>query len=175
MIRVILIGYMGAGKTTIGKSLAKSLKLPFYDTDRYIEERYRRTVPQLFEERGEDGFRVIERRVLHEVAEFEDIVIAAGGGTPCFSDNMDYMNAQAQTVYLKASAEVLFQHLKMGKSERPLLKNKTEDEMKQFICDSLSAREPFYNKAKYTFNVNLLDNRDKINDAVLTLREMLNI
>lgn len=175
MTRVILIGYMGAGKTTVGRALAKSLQLPFYDIDRYIEERYRRTIPQLFEERGEAGFREIERRVLHEVGEFEDIVIAAGGGTPCFFDNMDYMNGQAQTVYLKASADVLFLHLKMGKSERPLLKNKTEDEMRQFICDSLAAREPFYEKAKYTLNVNLLDNRDKINDTVRMLREVLNL
>lgn len=175
MIRIILIGYMGAGKTTVGKALAQELNLTFYDLDWYIEERYRRTVPQLFAERGEAGFREIEKRVLHEVAEFEDVVISSGGGTPCFFDNMDYMNGQARTVYLKASSDVLFQHLKMGKTERPLLKNKTDEELKQYIQDSLAAREPFYSKAQYMLDVTLLENYEKIKDSVRLLRELLNI
>ena len=98
MTRIILIGYMGAGKTTVGKALSQSLALPFYDLDWYIEERYRRTIPQIFAENGENGFREIEQKVLHEVAEFENVIISCGGGTPCFFDNMEYMNRQAQTV-----------------------------------------------------------------------------
>lgn len=175
MIRIILIGYMGAGKTTVGKALAQELNLTFYDLDWYIEERYRRTVPQLFAERGEAGFREIEKRVLHEVAEFEDVVISSGGGTPCFFDNMDYMNGQARTVYLKASTDVLFRHLKMGKTERPLLKNKTDEELKQYIQESLAEREPFYSKAQYMLDVTLLENYEKIKDSVRLLRELLNI
>ena len=175
MTRIILIGYMGAGKTTVGKALAQSLNLTFYDLDWYIEERYRRTVPQLFAERGENGFRDTERRMLHEVAEFEDVVISSGGGTPCFFDNIDYMNRQAQTVYLKASPDVLFQHLKAGKTERPLLKNKTDEELRRYISESLSEREPFYRQAKYTLDVSLLDNYEKIKDSVRLLRELLNI
>lgn len=175
MIRIILIGYMGAGKTTVGKALARELNLTFYDLDWYIEERYRRTVPQLFAERGEEGFREIERRILHEVAEFEDVVISSGGGTPCFFDNMDYMNTQAQTVYLKALPDVLFRHLKMGKTERPLLKNKTDEELNRYILDSLAVREPFYSKARYTLDVTLLENYEKIKDSVRLLRELLNI
>lgn len=175
MIRIILIGYMGAGKTTVGKALAQSLNLAFYDLDWYIEERYRRTVPQLFAERGEAGFREIEQRVLHEVAEFEDVVISSGGGTPCFFDNIDYMNRQAQTVYLKAAPDVLFRHLKMGKTERPLLKNKTDEELDRYIRNSLAAREPFYSKARYTLDVTLLENYEKIKDSVRLLRELLNI
>lgn len=175
MIRIILIGYMGAGKTTVGKVLAQSLNLAFYDLDWYIEERYRRTVPQLFAERGEAGFREIEQKILHEVAEFENVVISSGGGTPCFFDNMDYMNRQAQTVYLKASPDVLFQHLKIGKTERPLLKNKTDEELKQYIRESLQARESFYLQAKYSLDVTLLDNYEKIKDSVRLLRELLNI
>ena len=89
MIRIILIGYMGAGKTTVGKDLAKSLGVPFYDLDWYIETRMRKKVKQIFDERGEEGFRKIERNMLHEVAEFENVVISCGGGTPCFYDNMD--------------------------------------------------------------------------------------
>jgi len=82
MIRIILIGYMGAGKTTVGKDLAKSLGVPFYDLDWYIETRMRKKVKQIFDERGEEGFRKIERNMLHEVAEFENVVISCGGGTP---------------------------------------------------------------------------------------------
>ena len=175
MTRIILIGYMGAGKTTVGKALSQALGLPFYDLDWYIEERHRRTIAQIFAEKGEKGFRDIERNILHEVAEFEDVVISCGGGTPCFFDNMEYMNRQAQTVYLKASPDILFRHLKMGKVERPLLKDKTEDEMKQYIRDSLSTREPFYRQARYTLDVTLLDNYDKIKDTVRMLRELLNL
>lgn len=175
MTRIILIGYMGAGKTTVGKALSQALGLPFYDLDWYIEERHRRTIAQIFAEKGEKGFRDIERNILHEVAEFEDVVISCGGGTPCFFDNMEYMNRQAQTVYLKASPDILFRHLKMGKVERPLLKDKTEDEMKQYIRDSLSTREPFYSQARYTLDVTLLDNYDKIKDTVRMLCELLNL
>ena len=157
MTRIILIGYMGAGKTTVGKALARELGLPFYDLDWYIEERFRRTIPQIFAEKGEEGFRRIEQRVLHEVAEFEDLIISSGGGTPCFFDNMEYMNRQAMTVYLKATPETLFQHLKMGKTERPLLKGKTDEELMDFIRSSLATREPFYSRARYTLDVSPLE------------------
>ena len=96
MLRIILIGYMGAGKTTVGKALAKELGIPFYDLDWYIESRMRKKVSQIFAEKGEEGFRKIEHNMLHEVAEFENVVISCGGGTPCFFDNMDYMNQQAE-------------------------------------------------------------------------------
>ena len=175
MTRIILIGYMGAGKTTVGKALARELGLPFYDLDWYIEERFRRTIPQIFAEKGEEGFRRIEQHVLHEVAEFEDLIISSGGGTPCFFDNMEYMNRQAMTVYLKATPETLFQHLKMGKTERPLLKGKTDEELIDFIRSSLATREPFYSRARYTLDVSLLDDYNKIKDTVRLLRELLNI
>ena len=80
---------MGAGKTTVGKALSKELGIPFYDLDWYIESRRRKTVAQLFAEVGEEGFRKIEYNMLHEVAEFEDVIISCGGGTPCFFDNID--------------------------------------------------------------------------------------
>ena len=127
MIRIIIIGYMGAGKTTVGRALSRELGIPFYDLDWYIESRMRKTVKQLFDERGEEGFRRIERNMLHEVAEFENVIVSCGGGTPCFFDNMEYMNQQGQTVYLQASPEVLYGHLLMGKSVRPLLLGKTRE------------------------------------------------
>ena len=175
MRRIILIGYMGAGKTTVGKALSKELGIIFYDLDWYIENRMRKSVSQIFAERGEEGFRKMEHNMLHEVAEFEDVIISCGGGTPCFFDNMDYMNQQGQTVYLKATPEVLYKHLLMGKGERPLLKGKRPEELITFIREQLEKREPFYSKAKYTLDVSLLDNYDKIKTSVEKIRELLNL
>lgn len=173
--RIILIGYMGAGKTTVGKALAAELGLRFYDLDWYIESRMRKTVAQLFAELGEEGFRRIERNMLHEVAEFEGVLISCGGGTPCFYDNMQYINQQGLTLYLKASPEVLYKHLKMGKSVRPLLLNKTPEEVQRFISEQLKSREQFYTRAQFTLDVNLMDNFDKIKISVAQARQLLNV
>lgn len=175
MKRIILIGYMGAGKTTVGKALSKELDIPFYDLDWYIENRRRKTVSQIFAEMGEEGFRKIEHNMLHEVAEFEDVIISCGGGTPCFFDNIDYMNQQGQVVYLKASPEVLHKHLLMGKGDRPLLKDKTPEELISFIREQLEKREPFYTKAQYTLDVSLMDNAEKIKITIEKLRELLKL
>ena len=134
-----------------------------------------KSVKQIFDERGEDGFRQIEYNMLHEVAEFENVIISCGGGTACFFDNIDYMNAQGETVYLKATPEVLYGHLKMGKTVRPLLLNKTADEVQVFIREQLEKREPFYSKAKHTLDVSLMDNYEKIKISVQRLRELLSI
>ena len=175
MKRIILIGYMGAGKTTIGKALSKELGIIFYDLDWYIESRMRKTVSQIFAERGEEGFRKIEHSMLHEVAEFENVIISCGGGTPCFFDNMDYLNQQGKVVYLKASPEVLYDHLLMGKTERPLLKDKSPEELKAFIREQLEKREPYYTKAQYTLDVSLMDNYEKIKISVEKLKVLLDL
>jgi shikimate kinase len=173
MKRIILVGYMGAGKTTIGRALAKELGLRFYDLDWYIENRRHKKVAQLFSEQGEEAFRRIEYNMLHEVAEFEDVVLSCGGGTPCFFDNIDYMNQQGQVVYLRCSPEVLHSHLVMSKNERPLLKGKSPEELTDFIRQQLSYREQFYSKARYHFDVSLMDNNEKIKTTVDNLKELL--
>ncbi len=173
MRRIILIGYMGAGKTTVGKALSKAMGLQFYDLDWYIESRMRKTVAQIFAERGEEGFRLIERNMLHEVAEFEDVILSCGGGTPCFFDNMDYLNGQGETIYLKADPEVLYKHLLMGKIERPLLKNKTPEQLIDFIKEQLEKREPFYTKAKHVLDVSLMDNYEKIKISVNKILDLI--
>ena len=173
MRRIILIGYMGSGKTTVGKALSKETGMMFYDLDWYIESRMRRSVSQIFAERGEEGFRQIEYNMLHEVAEFENVIISCGGGTPCFFDNMDYLNQQGDVVYLKATPETLYKHLLMAKVERPLLKGKTKEELLRFIKTQLSTREAFYNKARYHLDVSLLDNYEKIGITVDKLKELL--
>lgn len=173
MRRIILIGYMGSGKTTLGKALSKETGLMFYDLDWYIESRMRKTISELFAEKGEEGFRKVEYNMLHEVAEFEDVIISCGGGTPCFFDNMDYLNQQGDVVYLKATPETLYKHLQMARVERPLLKGKSQEELIDYITTHLQEREPYYQQARYQLDVNLLDNYDKIQDCVAAIRSLL--
>ena len=175
MTRIILIGYMGAGKTTVGKALAKELGIIFYDLDWSIENRMRKSIAQIFEERGEEGFRKIEYNMLHEVAEFENVIISCGGGTPCFFDNMDYLNQQGQVVYLKADPEVLYKHLAMSKNDRPLLRGKSHEQLITFIREQLEKREPYYTKARYILDVSLMDNYEKIRISVEKIRELLKV
>ena len=171
--RIILIGYMGAGKTTVGKALSKELGIPFYDLDWYIQSTRRKTIPQIFAEQGEEGCRKIEYNMLHELADFEDVIISCGGGTPCFFDNIDYMNQQGQVVYLRCEPEVLQKHLMMGKTERPLLKDKSPEQLIGYIKEHLQEREPFYNKARFKLDVSLMDNYEKISITVAQLRKIL--
>lgn len=173
MTRIILIGYMGAGKTTIGKVLAREMGLDFYDLDWYIEDRFHKKIPDIFAEHGEEGFREIERKMLHEVAEFENVVISCGGGTPCFFDNIDYMNAQGETVYLDAKPAVLKEHLLMGKSQRPLIQGKTPDELEAYIETSLQTRLPFYQKAKHTVPIAVIHTKEEIKNYVNQIIHLL--
>lgn len=168
---IILVGYMCAGKTTVGKALAKELGRTFYDLDWYVEERFHKKVPQIFAEEGEDRFRDLERRMLHEVAEFENIVLSCGGGTPCHFDNMDYMNSVAETYYLKATPETLIRHIAISRGERPLLKGKSPDELREFVSAQLAEREPYYEKAQHIVDINVLDSFDKIKDIVSLIKQ----
>jgi len=153
MNRIFLIGYMGSGKTTIGKLLAAKLGYGFVDMDNHIEEKQFKTVSQIFAERGEAEFRLLEQKCLHEVAEYEKVVISTGGGAPCFFDNMEYMNSHGLTVYLKLTANELAERLEaVGVSKRPLLANRREEELRLFIAEGLAKREPFYNKATHSLS-----------------------
>lgn len=143
MVRIFLTGYMGAGKTTLGKAFARELGLSFIDLDWYIEERFRKTISQLFAERGEDGFRRLERDLLHEAGEFEDVVISTGGGTPCFFDNMDYMNIQGKTVFLDVDVETLFRRLRVATQQRPILRGKSDEELLYLITEHTSFYERY--------------------------------
>lgn len=166
MKAIILIGYMCVGKTTIGKELAKHRGQMFYDLDWYIEERFRKRVPQIFAEEGEEAFRKKERNMLHEVAEFENVVVSCGGGTPCFFDNIDYMNQAAEVIYLKASPETILSHLKISKGKRPLLEGMSPEELQTFVTDQIQTREDFYLRARHVVDVDVLDSAEKINRLV---------
>lgn len=176
MKRIFLVGYMGSGKTTLGMILAQEKGWTFIDLDWYVEERFHKSVQQLFREKGEDGFRELERQMLHEVGDFEDVVISAGGGTPCFFDNMEYMNSRGETVFLQAKPETLFERLRTAKTKRPLLvMKKTDEELRDFIVSGLNKREIFYAKAKHRFSSDELESHEQIVASARKLAELLNI
>lgn len=148
-MRIYLIGYMGCGKSTLGKRLAKHLNLQFVDMDHYIEMRNHKTVPQIFAEEGETEFRKKERKALEELADFSDIVIATGGGAPCFFDNIELMNNTGTTIYMNIDPAILADRLMHSKTERPLIKGKSKQELITFIDEMLKKRSLFYTQAKF--------------------------
>lgn len=140
---------MGSGKSTMGRRLASDLNLTFVDLDSFLEEKYFRTIPQIFAEEGEENFRKKERKVLEEVASFDDVIIATGGGAPCFFDNMELMNNSGFCVFLDVDVDSLVSRLLTARIERPLIKGKSPEELRVFIDGLLEKRRPFYEKASY--------------------------
>lgn len=173
MKRIFLIGYMGAGKTTVGKDLSKRLGLSFIDLDCYIEGRYLRTVSQLFAEKGEDAFREIERKMLREVAMFEDVLISTGGGAPCFFDNMKFMNESGTTVYLQVSVEELAKRLEICKHTRPILQGHSGDSLVAFIAENLEKRNPYYTQASIVFDAEKMLTETDVNEISTALKKRL--
>lgn len=175
MIRIFLTGYMGAGKTTLGKALAHELQLPFIDLDWYIEERYHKSISELFAERGEEAFRRIEQAMLHEAGEFEDVIISTGGGTPCFFDNMEYMNTQGKTVFLDVHPDILYRRLRIATRKRPILQGKSDEELRAFITEALQKRISYYRQARYHFDGGHLESRSQIARSIQEVRQLLEI
>ncbi len=140
---------MGSGKSTLGRLLAATLKLSFIDLDTFLEEKYFRTIPQIFAEEGESGFRKKEQNALHEVAAFDDVIVATGGGAPCFFDNMKVMNNTGFCIFLDVDTDSLVNRLIHAKTERPIIKGKSPDELHHFIDEMMLKRRPYYEKARY--------------------------
>lgn len=149
MAKFFLIGYMGSGKTTVGKQLATKLNYDFIDLDAFIEKEYQQTIDAVFTTKGEAEFRAMEHNMLKRVIEKNNVVIACGGGTPCYYSNVELMNNNGITIYVKMSADTLISRLMNAKSSRPLLKDKTEEELRLFVVQQLEKREGFYNQAHY--------------------------
>jgi shikimate kinase len=145
---IFLIGFMGSGKTTLGNQLAKTLNFKFIDTDQHIEQKNGATVTQLFAEKGEAFFRSEERELLLELKGSDNLIVATGGGLPCFSDNMVLMNEMGITVYLETSEDTLFERLVLEMEDRPLLEGMGEYELKIFIREKLKERLPVYTSAE---------------------------
>lgn len=175
MVRVFLMGFMGAGKTTLGKALAKDLGVSFIDLDQYIESRFIKSVTQIFASRGEQGFREIESRLLREVGEFDDVIVSCGGSTPLIGDNMEYMLQHGQTVYLKCNNDTLLRRLKAARSQRPLIASKNDQELALFIESETARREPGYLKAEYICPGDRLESRDQISETVDYIEQLLKL
>lgn len=148
-MRIFLTGFMGSGKSVMGKALAAELGLAFIDLDKAIEAKYGKDIESLFTSDGEQHFRELEQQTLNELLEQDNYVMACGGGTPCFSDNMDQMNEAGVTIYLKLSTDALAERLEGETEKRPLLKGKTGHELWTFVHELLTEREQDYLKAKY--------------------------
>ncbi|MDE7080090.1 MAG: shikimate kinase [Muribaculaceae bacterium] len=170
---IFLIGYMASGKTTLGRALARELGHRFIDLDFYIEQRFRRRIPEIFAANGEDGFREIEARMLREAGEFCDTVISCGGGTPCHGDNMDYMLSHGVTVWLDAGVECICRRLATAKTRRPIVEGKSAEELPSFIAAHLAERLPHYRRAEIRISSERLESRGQIADTIATLRPLL--
>lgn len=172
---IFLIGYMASGKTTLGKALARTSGMQFIDLDFFIQQRFRKSISEIFAEGGEERFREIERSILNEVGEFCDIIIACGGGTPCFFDNMDFMNSRGVTVWLQSSVERTVERLLTAKTRRPIVEKLSREELPAFIETHLEQRRPYYSKAQITMNSDRLESKPEILEQVERLARRLGI
>lgn len=144
---IFLTGFMGSGKTVTGRLVASRLGYEFLDLDDWIEKKEGRTISQIFASEGERSFRDLEQKALREMGSRERIVISCGGGTPCYSDNMEWMNKRGVTVFLNPSIQVLAERLRSGQEHRPLIRGLDRDGLFSFIESRMKERMPFYAKA----------------------------
>lgn len=150
-LRIYLIGYMGSGKSALGREFAALLGSDFLDLDDLFEERYHVSIYDFFEKYGEDNFRKIERELLFETSALDNIVISTGGGTPCYFDNIDFILKHGICVYLRMTARELAGRLMHVRKKRPLLKDLEPDKFEEWISEQLRIRERCYMKASYIF------------------------
>lgn len=155
MKKIILLGYMGCGKSTIAKILADKLNLPCLDLDEIIEKRTNSSVNKLFSEKGELYFRKLEHEMFSELMKNPDsFVLSLGGGTPCYANNHELLKGEnVFSIYLNGSIATLYRRLKNENENRPLIAQKSEEEMKEFIAKNLFDRSYFYNQAQYKVNI----------------------
>lgn len=163
---IFIIGLPACGKSTFGKALAKRLGRRFIDLDTYIENRFHTSIPELFSRRGEQGFRSLEAVMLRETGEFLDTIIATGGGAPCHSGNMEYMNSRGITVWLQASRGRILKRLLRNRRKRPMLQGLDPDALAERIDILLQQRAPFYSQAEIYFVTDHLENTPQINGSV---------
>ena len=157
MNRIYLVGYMGAGKTTAAKRLAHRLGWEHYDTDALFEEKYHISVDDFFHKYDEALFRKLESQILQSTENLENAVISTGGGTPCFNDNMTWMNGHGTTVFLKISPQTAVSRIMLSKKKRPLAAGKTEAELAAFVEKHYGARMSFYEQAQHVVKGEDLD------------------
>ena len=161
-MKIFLIGMMGSGKSYCAQRIAKKLKLRAYDLDNLIEMTEDLTISEIFEEEGEAYFRKLEATVLRWFGEKKSFVVATGGGTPCFHNNIEWMNENGITIWLNESVDVLVERLKPEKGHRPLISELSDDELGAFLTKKLAERAPFYNQAKHAVAYSAMKEKDFI-------------
>jgi shikimate kinase len=157
---IYLIGLMGSGKSYFGERWAAQHHLSFYDLDKLIETAEGKTIKQIFEQNGEAYFRKIEASILRETSKFQNSIISCGGGTPCFSDNIEWMNTHGTTVFLDTAINKVFENVLPEKAYRPLIAKLNKDEIIDFLKEQLQSRLPFYNKSKITLEIDKITDED---------------
>jgi len=171
-MKLVLLGYMGCGKSTIGKLLASAMSLKFVDLDAYIEIKEEATIKEIFETKGEIYFRKIETSYLKELMnDIEHDIISLGGGTPCFGENMDIINMNSTSVYLRATIPTLYNRLKKEQATRPLIQSIGLDKLEEFIGKHLFERGFFYNRAEKIVTVD----RKSIDEIVTEIKVYLSL
>jgi shikimate kinase len=151
-MKIYLIGYMGCGKSTIGKKLAKLLSYKFIDLDNFIEQEEKQSISDIFNNRGEVEFRKIESNKLVSLSNEANVVISLGGGTPCFNENMKFIVSSGTAIFIKMPVNAIFNRLKGAKQTRPLVAEKDDDELLAYITEQLLVRTPFYDQAALTIS-----------------------
>jgi shikimate kinase len=154
---IFLVGFMGSGKSYWGPQWARNLNLEFVDLDRQVEAQAGMSIAEIFDKLGEDAFRALEQKLLRDLGGKDNLLVACGGGTPCFEDNMSWMLEKGSTVYMSATPRQLFERIRSELQGRPLLKNLNEAEILYFIEKTLDSRLPYYSRAGLTLKVEDLD------------------
>ena len=170
-MRIFLVGFMGAGKSVVGRRLAKSLNLSFYDLDEEIESHYKMSVSAIFQKYDEACFRKLETSVLESFSNKDNFVLSCGGGTPCFSENMAFMNSIGTTIYIKLSADELLERISNSYHKRPLTEGKSDEELASYVDAMLKKREPFYSMAKITVDASGTDKETLAEKILLVLQK----
>ena len=168
---VVLLGYMGSGKSSVGEVLADKTGKPFIDLDHFIEQKLSKTISKIFEEDGIIRFREIEHHALSELLQNNKrAIISLGGGTPCYYNNMSIVNEYAQSIYLQGSVPMLSTRLFKERSERPLIKNiNSMEELQEFVGKHLFERSQFYLKADHTINIDHKKVDEIVEEVITTL------
>ncbi len=168
-MRIFLIGFMGCGKTHWGKELSKKLGIPFFDLDDKIVEKEGKSINDIFSEKGEECFRLLEKEVLYLLTEnHESFVMACGGGTPCFYNNIDYMNRNGTTVWINCSVDCLHSRLVKEREKRPLIKDLTDEQLKAYIVKKFGDRRIYYQQASVIINDNQVTLETLLNSISIT-------
>jgi shikimate kinase len=147
-MKIFLIGFMGSGKTYCGKQLSGKLHIPFYDLDELVVTERGKTINEIFAEEGEEYFRLKEKEILHTITEsHETFIMACGGGTPCYFNNIEYMNESGVTVWMNTPVDILHERLLKEKENRPLLKELSDEQLKSYIIKKFADRKMYYEQA----------------------------